>query len=118
MCRLCRCARQAAAKCLGQTCAQSFCTCCVHDGGAVKWHLQAFTGPRNLRHAVLEGLLLKCKLLCPQNGINYLSPTFNNTGYPPGPANVFHNGFLIHSRVLYPMSLLWTVSTQQTCAWP
>ncbi|KAK9818906.1 hypothetical protein WJX81_000729, partial [Elliptochloris bilobata] len=44
------------------------------------------------------------------NGINYMSPTFNNTGYPPGPANVFHNGFLIHSRVLYPMSLLWTLT--------
>ena len=47
--------------------------------------------------------------MCPlQNGINYLSPPFNNTGLT-GPANVFHNGFRLHSRVLYPMSLLWTV---------
>ena len=35
---------------------------------------------------------------------------------PPGPANVFHNGFLIHSRVLYPMSLLWTVGARHLSA--
>ncbi|KAK9825358.1 hypothetical protein WJX81_003161 [Elliptochloris bilobata] len=44
------------------------------------------------------------------NDLNYLSPTFNNSGYPPGPANHFHNAFTIMGRVLYPMSLLWTVT--------
>ena len=44
-----------------------------------------------------------------QGAIHYLSPTFNNCGYPPGAANYYHNAFSLMSGVLYPMSLLWTV---------
>ena len=47
-----------------------------------------------------------------QGAIHYLSRTFNNCGYPPGPANYYHNAFSLMSGVLYPMSLLWTVRPQ------
>ncbi|KAK9825364.1 hypothetical protein WJX81_004084 [Elliptochloris bilobata] len=44
------------------------------------------------------------------NYIHFLSPTYNNTGHPPGPVNMFHTAFTLMSRVLYPESLLWTVT--------
>ena len=44
-----------------------------------------------------------------QGAIHYLSPMFNNCGYPPGPANYYPNAFSLMSSVLYPMNLLWTV---------
>ncbi|KAK9834170.1 hypothetical protein WJX81_004930 [Elliptochloris bilobata] len=46
------------------------------------------------------------------NGIHYLSPEFNDSGYPPGPATVFHSGFTILSRLFYPQQLLWSLVSE------
>ena len=81
-----------------------------HFGRAWGWrtHMRPAQDPA---HAITSTILCQrsWRLTGAQGAIHYLSPTFNNCGFPPGPANYYHNAFSLMSGVLYPMSLLWTV---------